>query len=75
MCDSPERIYDYWVANVMTAGTYNPDAECCCAIHLNTRRRATGLHLVGIGTLDVTPCTHEHRSRHLEIGPLGQAGG
>ncbi len=52
LCDCPERIYDYWVANVMTASWYNPDSECCCAIHLNTRRRATGFHLVGIGTLD-----------------------
>ena len=52
VCDSPERIYDYWMANVITAPWYNPDAECCCAIHLNTRRRATGFHLVGIGTLD-----------------------
>ena len=52
VCDSPERIYDYWVANVTTALWYNPDAECCCAIGLNTRRRATGFHLVGIGTLD-----------------------
>ena len=52
VCDSPERIYDYWVANVMTASWYNPDAESCCAIHLNARRRATGFHLVGIGTLD-----------------------
>ena len=51
-CDCPERICDYWVANVTTASWYNPDVECCCAIHLNTRRRATGFHLVGIGTLD-----------------------
>ena len=52
VCDSPERIYDYWVANVTRRRWYNPDAECCCAIHLNARRRATGFHLVGIGTLD-----------------------
>jgi hypothetical protein len=48
--DSPERIYDNWVANVTTAPWSNPDAECCCAIRLNTRRRATGFRLVGIGT-------------------------
>ena len=51
-CDSPERIYEYWQANIATASWYNPDVECLCVIHLNTRRRATGFHLVGIGTLD-----------------------
>jgi len=57
-CDTPQRIYDYWMANIATASWYNPDVECLCAIHLNTRRRATGFHLVGIGTLDsvlITP--------------------
>ena len=57
-CDTPQRIYDYWMANLSTASWYNPDVECLCAIHLNTRRRATGFHLVGIGTLDsvlITP--------------------
>lgn len=51
-CDSPDRIYDFWMANIATASWYNPDVECLCAIHLNTRRRATGFHLAGIGTLD-----------------------
>jgi len=52
VCDSPERIDDDWAANVSTAPRYNPDTECRCAIHLNTRRRATDIHLVEIGTLD-----------------------
>ena len=51
-CDSPARIYDFWMANIATAAWYNPDVECLCASHLNTRRRAPGFHLVGIGTLD-----------------------
>ena len=51
-CDSPQRIYDYWMANIATASWYSPDVEQLCAIHLNTRRRATGFHLVAIGTLD-----------------------
>jgi len=51
-CDNPARIYDYWMANIATASWYAPDAECFCAIHLNTRRRATGFHLVSIGTMD-----------------------
>ncbi len=51
-CDSAERIYEYWMANVATASWYNPECECLCTIHLNTRRRATGFHLVSIGTMD-----------------------
>ncbi|HNQ88396.1 MAG TPA: JAB domain-containing protein [Verrucomicrobiota bacterium] len=51
-CDCPERIYEYWVANVSTASWYNPECECLVAIHLNTRRRATGFHLVAMGTMD-----------------------
>lgn len=51
-CDNPGRIYDYWMANVATASWFNPEVECLVAIHLNTRRRATGFHLAGIGTLD-----------------------
>jgi len=49
-CDSPDRIYDFWMANIATASWYNPDVECLCAIHLNTRGLATGFHLAGIGT-------------------------
>lgn len=56
-CDGPERIYEYWMANIATATWYTPDVECLCAIHLNTRRRATGFHLVGIGTLDTVLMT------------------
>jgi len=51
-CDCPERIYEYWHANIATAAWYSPDVECLCVVHLNTRRRATGFHLAGIGTLD-----------------------
>jgi DNA repair protein RadC len=51
-CDSPDRIYDYWMANITTAVWYSQEVEILCAIHLNTRRRATGFHLAGIGTLD-----------------------
>ena len=40
------------MANIATADWYNPECECLCAIHLNTRRRATGFHLVSIGTMD-----------------------
>ncbi len=51
-CDTPDRIYDYWMANIATAVWYSQEVESLCVIHLNTRRRATGFHLAGIGTLD-----------------------
>jgi DNA repair protein RadC len=51
-CDCPEKVYEYWMANIASAPWYNPDVECLCAIHLNTRRRPTGFQLIGIGTLD-----------------------
>lgn len=30
-CDCPERIYEYWMANISSAGWYNPDVETLCA--------------------------------------------
>ena len=51
-CDTPRSVYDYWQANIASACWYNPDVECLCVLHLNTRRRATGFHLAGLGTLD-----------------------
>jgi DNA repair protein RadC len=56
-CDCPQRIYDFWMANIATASWYTAEVECLCAIHLNTRRRATGFHLAGIGTLDTVLMT------------------
>ena len=50
-CDSPDRIYDFWMANIATSVWYSQEVEILCAIHLNTRRRATGFHLAGIGTV------------------------
>jgi DNA repair protein RadC len=56
-CDCPERIFDYWEANIATASWYTSEVEVVCSIHLNTRRRPTGFHLVGIGTLDTVLMT------------------
>lgn len=52
LCDEPQRVYDFWIAHVMPAAWYNPDAECLVVILLNTRRRIQGFSLVSIGTLD-----------------------
>lgn len=52
LCDTPEAVASYWEENVTTATWYNPDVECLCVIHMNTRRRACGFNLVSIGILD-----------------------
>ena len=51
-CDTPELAYHYWEANITSAPWYNPEVEALCVIHLNTRTRATGFHLVAMGTQD-----------------------
>lgn len=51
-CECPDGVYEYWMANIVTAQWFNPDVECLCVIHLNTRLKALGLHLVGVGILD-----------------------
>lgn len=56
-CDTPEEAFQYWQANITTAAWYNPEVECFCVVHLNTRMRATGFHLVATGTQD-TVLTH-----------------
>ncbi len=52
ICDTPERAFEYWQANVKTNLYFNPDCECFVVLLLNTRRRVIGHHLVSIGTLD-----------------------
>ena len=52
LCDTPQHAADYWRAHVPQASYFNPDAECFIVLHLNTRRRVRGHHLVAIGTMD-----------------------
>ena len=52
LCDTPDRVADYWRAQVVKAPYYNPEIECFVVLHLNTRRRVRGHHLVSLGTLD-----------------------
>ncbi len=52
MCDTPQRAADYWRAHITTHPHYNPEVECLVVLHLNTRRRIRGHHLVSVGTLD-----------------------
>ena len=52
LCDTPQRAADYWHMHVEKAPYFNPEVECLIVLHLNTRRRVKGHHLVSTGTLD-----------------------
>jgi antirestriction protein ArdC len=52
MCDTPERAAEYWNMHIATSPQFNPECECFIVLHLNTRRRVKGHHLVSIGTMD-----------------------
>jgi len=52
MCDTPEKVAEYWQAHIANAPHFNPECECFVVLLLNTRRRVKGHHLVSTGTLD-----------------------
>ena len=52
ICDTPQGASDYWRTHVERAPYFNPEVECFIVLHLNTRKRVRGHHLVSIGTLD-----------------------
>ena len=52
LCETPQQAADYWRAHITTHPYFNPECECLVALHLNTRRRIRGHHLVSTGILD-----------------------
>jgi DNA repair protein RadC len=52
LCDTPDRIADYWRLHVPSHPHFNPECECFVVIILNTRRRVKGHYFVSIGTMD-----------------------
>ena len=52
LCDTPEKVAEYWRLHVEKAEYFNPECECFCVLILNTRRRVKGHYLVSIGTMD-----------------------
>ena len=50
--DTPDRVFDYWKANVATAPWFDPAKEAFVILILNTRRRILGHNLVALGGLD-----------------------
>jgi len=43
---------DYWRLHVATLPAFNPEVETMAVLHLNTRRRVRGHHVVATGTID-----------------------
>lgn len=52
--DNPERVYEFWQANIATAPWLDPEKECVHVIMLNRRNHITGFTLVSIGNLDTS---------------------
>lgn len=50
--DTPDRVFDYWKANVAIAPWFDPAKEAFVVLILNTRRRILGHNLVALGGLD-----------------------
>lgn len=51
-CDCPQKAADYWRLHVASTVHFNPDVETFVVLHLNTRRRVRGHHIVATGILD-----------------------
>jgi DNA repair protein RadC len=52
ICDDPERAATYWREIIAKDPNFNGDVESLYVLHLNSRKRITGHHLVAQGTLD-----------------------
>jgi len=52
LCDRPELAVEYWRRHIETEARFNGEVECLVVLHLNTRRRVRGHHLVATGTMD-----------------------
>jgi len=51
-CDTPQKVAEYWHLHVATSPLFNPELETLVVLHLNTRNRVRGHHVVATGTLD-----------------------
>lgn len=52
VCDTPDKVTEFYRANVETAPTFYPDKENFVVFLLNTRRKIIGWEIVSVGTLD-----------------------
>jgi DNA repair protein RadC len=56
ICDTPDKVVEYWRKNVETSPEFRQDKEQLHAVFLNTRRSVIAHELVSLGTLDATVC-------------------
>lgn len=52
LCDTPQKVADYWRLHVPSHPYFSPECECFVVLMLNTRRRVKGHYLVSVGTQD-----------------------
>jgi len=52
LCDTPDKVAEYWRLHVPTNPYFNPDCECFTVLLVNTRRRVKGHQIVSMGTHD-----------------------
>ena len=52
LCDTPEKVVEYWRLHIAPHPYYNPECECFVVLLLNTRRRVKGHQLLTLGTQD-----------------------
>ncbi len=52
VCDTPEKIVEYWRLHIQTDPRFSPECECFVVFLLNTRRRVKGHQLLTMGTMD-----------------------
>src|SRR5580698_4632436 len=52
LCDTPDKVADYWRLHVLSHPYFSPECECFVVLMLNTRRRVKGHYLVSVGTQD-----------------------
>ena len=50
--DTPERVFEYWKANIPQADWYDPSKEAFVVLILNVRRHIIGHNLVALGCVD-----------------------
>lgn len=57
LVDTPERVYEYWKANIPLSDWYDECKEAFVVLVLNTRKRIIGHNLVTLGLVDQC-CVH-----------------
>lgn len=52
LCDTADKVAEYWNATILKHPFFNPEAECMVVLILNVRRRIKGHVFVATGTGD-----------------------